>query len=69
MFETFWGHANQFERMVEQVRALGTKAFIESVFASQRWRFGPGRKDGERLPRGGASAWQGLRVLRSPRPA
>jgi putative transposase len=49
--------------------ALGTKAFIESLFASQRWRFGPERKEGARLPRGGASAWQDLRILRSPRPA
>ncbi len=49
--------------------ALGTKAFIESLFASQRWRFGPERKEGARLPRGGESAWKDLRVLRAPRPA
>jgi REP element-mobilizing transposase RayT len=48
--------------------ALGTKAFIESLFQAQRWRFGPQRVEGARVPRGGESTWKGLRVLRSPKP-
>jgi putative transposase len=49
--------------------ALGTKAFIESVFQAQRWRFSPQREEGARIPRGGDTTWQGLRILRAPRPA
>jgi REP element-mobilizing transposase RayT len=47
--------------------ALGTKAFIESLFHSQRWRFPSEREDGAKVPRGGDRVWQGLRVLRAAR--
>jgi putative transposase len=49
--------------------ALGTKAFIESLFQAQRWRFSAQRGEGARVPRGGDTTWQGLRVLRAPRQA
>jgi hypothetical protein len=47
--------------------ALGTKAFIETLFEAQRWRFAPDRQQGAKTPRGGDATWEGLRVLRAPR--
>jgi REP element-mobilizing transposase RayT len=47
--------------------ALGTKAFIETLFQTQRWRFSPEREEGAKVPRGGDRVWQGLRVMRASR--
>ncbi|NBO20354.1 MAG: chemotaxis protein CheW, partial [Proteobacteria bacterium] len=46
--------------------ALGSKAFIESLFNSERWRFAAERKQGAKVMRGGDAVWSGLRILRAP---
>lgn len=44
---------------------FGSAAFVEEVFARERWRFGPGRKTGARPMR--EADWEGLCVLRDLR--
>ena len=48
--------------------AIGSKAFIESLFKAERWRFDPDRQAGAKTPQGGDAVWLGLRTLRMPRP-
>ena len=46
--------------------ALRTKAFVVSVFETERWRFGMKREEGAPLMKGGDSVWSGLRTLWAP---
>jgi len=46
--------------------ALGSKTFVEGVFAAHRDHFDPKRSVGAKLMRGGDRVWRGLRVLRAP---
>ena len=48
--------------------AIGSKAFVETIFNSERWRFDPDRQAGARTPQGGDAVWKGLRTLIMPRP-
>ena len=48
--------------------AIGSKAFVETIFNAERWRFDPDRQVGAKAMRGGDAAWTGLRTLRMPRP-
>ena len=54
-------------RYMTQGGAIGTKAFIESLFQTERWRFGPKREEGAKPMKGGDAVWSGLRTLRAPR--
>ena len=48
--------------------AIGSKAFVETIFNAERWRFDPDRQAGAKTPQGGDAVWLGLRTLRMPRP-
>jgi REP element-mobilizing transposase RayT len=39
---------------------IGSRSFVNEAFASARWRFGPGRRDGARRLRGEAAAAAGV---------
>jgi REP element-mobilizing transposase RayT len=47
--------------------AIGSRAFIESLFNAERWRFDPDRQSGAKPLHGGDAVWSGLRTLRMPR--
>ncbi|MEI6533974.1 MAG: transposase [Verrucomicrobiaceae bacterium] len=54
-------------RYLSKGGVLGTRAFVEQIFQSERWRFSPNRQEGAKSLRGGDSVWSGLRTLRAPR--
>jgi putative transposase len=54
-------------RFMTRGGAIGSAAFVETIFNSERWRFDPDRQAGAKVMRGGDAVWSGLRTLRLPR--